>query len=353
MTYGYSIGTNEADPLVDMIGQMMANFSLAAVPMAWLVDIFPALQYLPDGFPGTSFKETARRWKKVTQAAVDIPYSFVRQQMTTHRYQPSYVSNLVQQCSKDSAEKRLSHDDERTIKWTAAIMYAGGTDTTAATLSSFILAMILFPEVQRTAQEEIDRVIGNDRLPRFEDRDKLPYIEGVVKEAFRWSPVGSLAFPHVMSENTTYSGYLIPKGAAIIPSAWWFLHDPDVYVDESIFNPERYLEPRSEPDPKSEAFGYGRRICPGRYLADASVFLAVAQILAAFNISKAVDEQGVEKEAKLEVIPGMISRPVDFPYKIVPRSVGSAHLVRSIESEKPLEESDAGFLKAAQVTVNQ
>ena len=53
----------------------------------------------------------------------------------------------------------------------------------------FILAMTLYPEVQIKAQEEIDRVVGQDRLPDLSDRENLPYIEGVFMETLRWKPV--------------------------------------------------------------------------------------------------------------------------------------------------------------------
>ena len=68
----------------------------------------------------------------------------------------------------------------------------GGADTTVSAIYSFFLAMTLFPHVLKRAQEEIDSVIGSDRLPAFEDRPNLPYVEALVKEVFRWNPVAPL-----------------------------------------------------------------------------------------------------------------------------------------------------------------
>jgi cytochrome P450 len=56
-------------------------------------------------------------------------------------------------------------------------------------LYTFYLAMTLFPDAQRKAQDEIDRVIGNDRLPKLLDRDRLPYINALHSEIYRWRPV--------------------------------------------------------------------------------------------------------------------------------------------------------------------
>ncbi|MBE3044778.1 cytochrome P450 [Candidatus Bathyarchaeota archaeon] len=74
-----------------------------------------------------------------------------------------------------------------------------------------------------------------------------------------------------------YEGMLIPKGAYIIPNVWWFLHDPEAYPRPEVFDPERFMAPRNEPDP-SVSFGFGRRVCPGRYLADSNLFINIARV---------------------------------------------------------------------------
>ena len=79
---------------------------------------------------------------------------------------------------------------------------------------------MVFPEVQQKAQEEIDRVVGQDRLPTFKDRKDLPYIEATVKEVLRWHPVGPMAIPHTSTEDDICEGYLIPKGAMLLPNIW-------------------------------------------------------------------------------------------------------------------------------------
>jgi len=52
--------------------------------------------------------------------------------------------------------------------------------------------MTLFPDLQGKAQEEIDRVVGDDRLPRLADRDRLPYVSALHSEIYRWRPVGPI-----------------------------------------------------------------------------------------------------------------------------------------------------------------
>ena len=80
--------------------------------------------------------------------------------------------------------------------------------------------MSLYPEVQRKAQEELDSVIGSERLPTFADRERLPYIDAIVKETLRWHTVGPVGLPHAATEDDMYNGYFIPKGSIVIGNAW-------------------------------------------------------------------------------------------------------------------------------------
>jgi len=94
-----------------------------------------------------------------------------------------------------------------------------GSDTTAATLVGFIQAMIVFPEVQKKAKEEIDRVCG-DRPPTMEDEPMMQYIRGCVKESMRWMPTDILGVPHAVTQDDEYRGYKIPKGAGVMWNVW-------------------------------------------------------------------------------------------------------------------------------------
>ena len=235
----------------------------------------------------------------------------------------------------------VSQNDEDAIKNSAAIMFGGGADTTVSTISSFTLAMMLFPDVQRRAQNEIDEVVGTERLPGFQDRGRLPYVNALVKETLRWLPVVPISTTHVADEEVILSGYRIPKGDYLLPSIWWFLHNPDTHPNPSTFDPDRFLEPRNEPEPSEQIFGYGRRICPGRHLADDNLYLTISRLLATFNVAKALDEEGRPLEIEIEVTAGLISHPKPFPYSIKPRSARHAELIRLVETKHPWELSDS------------
>lgn len=346
IVYGYAPEPQGTDPLVKMIEEMMDNLSSAFVPLSWSIDVIPLLRYLPEGFPGTGFKKVARAWQQVTRGVYDKPYLLVERQMAAGTNRPSYVSSLIQKLSMSSGDGKLSRDDEDMIKQTAAIVYGGAADTTISTFNSFILAMLLFPDVRHKAQREIDDVVGTERLPGFGDREKLPYVDALVKESLRWFPVVPIGTTHAADEEIIYGGFRIPKGSYLLPSIWWFLHDPEVYPEPSSFSPERFLEPRHEPDPADHAFGYGRRVCPGRYLGTESLYITISRLLAVFDFEKAVDDQGKELDVHVEALAGLISHPAPYPFVIKARSAAHAALIRSVEVDHPWEASDARLLNA-------
>ncbi|KAL2110367.1 hypothetical protein VUR80DRAFT_1251 [Thermomyces stellatus] len=342
MAYGYTVEPHEPDALVTVSDRMMTEFSLAAAPMAWPVDMLPILRYLPENFPGVTFKKTARKWRESIESVAYVPYGFVRRQMAAGSHRESYVSRLVQQYRGD--DEKLSAEDEEAIIWSAASLYGAAADTMVITLTAFTAAMVLFPDVQRKAQEEIDHVVGPGRLPSVSDRDRLPYVDALIQESLRWWPIAPMGFPHTATDDVEYDGLYLPKGAYLLPNVWWFLHDPDVYADPDSFDPERFLAPRNEPDPSLHAWGYGRRMCPGRFFADTSIYLNICQTLATFNITKAVNKDGREIDVDIKVKPGVLSYPTDFAFRMVPRTEEHERLIRRIEAENPWEKGDAHLL---------
>jgi cytochrome P450 len=80
-------------------------------------------------------------------------------------------------------------EQEQLVKDIAGVTYVGGSDTTVSAVTSYFLAMVTYPNVQRLLQEELDRVVGRERLPEFADAENLPYLEAVMRECFRWLPI--------------------------------------------------------------------------------------------------------------------------------------------------------------------
>ncbi|CAG1962848.1 unnamed protein product [Fusarium graminearum] len=250
--YNYETDPNKNDHIVSMANTVMEEFSKATSPGAWAVDLVPWLKYLPEWIPGAGFKKTAKVFRDHLLQNVKDPYNYVRDQMARGNDHVSYVAGLV-----EDIHRKIDPEEESVIQWTAASMMNAGTDTTGATLLSFFAAMVIYPDVQKRAQEEIDRVVGHSRLPSFADKANLPYINSIAQEALRWHTLAPMGFPHMTTENDIYKGYFIPKNILLFPAVASITHDPDVYHDPMAFKPERYSEPYSEPSPADVVFGFG------------------------------------------------------------------------------------------------
>ncbi|KDQ57266.1 hypothetical protein JAAARDRAFT_35893 [Jaapia argillacea MUCL 33604] len=173
------------------------------------------------------------------------------------------------------------------------VLIEGGSDTTSSFLQTVVLALTAFPETLRKAQEEIDRVVGPNRLPTPEDIDHLPYIQAIIKETHRFRPVAPLAVPHCTLAFEEYRGFLIPEGTTIFVNTWGIYHDPKAFDEPEVFNPDRYIASEYGTKPAFDAsdfkhtlpFGSGRRICPGIHVANNSLIVNTMNLIWGFNFS--------------------------------------------------------------------
>ncbi|TFY67202.1 hypothetical protein EVJ58_g1776 [Rhodofomes roseus] len=97
------------------------------------------------------------------------------------------------------------------------------------------------------------------------------------------------------------------------------MRDPSLYPNPEVVDPERYLhnsDKNINPDPRTFAFGYGRRVCPGQILAEDTFYLTAANILASFDVSDAVSLDG----SKPKWGGGIVSKPLPFNCTIKPRT---------------------------------
>ncbi|KAF7334612.1 hypothetical protein MVEN_02291300 [Mycena venus] len=316
------------DPYLKLTHESMHGLSVAATPGKYLVDAIPVLKYIPSWFPGAGFKRQANKWREVTRQSVRMPFEETKRRISTGQAETSFLSQLLSM-EWDTSDPNYSED---AIRDAAGGIFNAGNHTTVASLGTFALAMLLYPDTQKMAQLEIDSVVGRDRLPTFEDKPTLPYITALVNEVLRWRPVAPLGLPHFIAVEDEYRGYRIPAGSIVIGNAWAILNDEALYPAPSVFNPDRFLPENQRdginPDPAS-AFGYGRRTCPGQYMALDSLWITAASLLAAFDITKAVGEDGKEIEPSGEYFSGLACVPLPFQSFIKPRSKRSVDLVEA------------------------
>ncbi|THU79723.1 cytochrome P450 [Dendrothele bispora CBS 962.96] len=344
ITSGYQV-IEDDDMYIKIAQDYSKKLNDAGSPGNTPIDYFPWLRYFPSWFPGTFYAFHARSAYKTMRRAFDFPVEYVRRQMTNGTAQPSFVHYLLEDLNaslegiEDSPKKQILYQEELLqIAGAAGTLYTAGGETSYASLQTFILAMTLYPEVQRSAQDEIDRVLGVhdkrvSRLPEIEDRENLLFVECVLQELFRWHPVVPLGVPHRSTADDVYNGMSIPKGSIIFSNIRGMSLDERIYSDPDSFKPMRFMpkEKGGKEEPYFVAqWGFGRRICPGRYLADTQLWLAIVTILATLNIRKAKDENGKEIEPEVKFTDGLVSQPHSFQCDIKPRSENAARLVSPV-----------------------
>ncbi|OAX33816.1 cytochrome P450 [Rhizopogon vinicolor AM-OR11-026] len=314
--------TSENDHVVHIMRKFMKLVVTAVGPGATVViETFPFLLQLPVWFPGAIFKRASVECLQVGHDTKEIPFQCYNGLTQNH----NQSNGQMPQCLVADTMNRMRGFEneviEAAIKEAACISFAAASETTFGTIFVFLLAMILHPEVQAKAQADIDRAVGKDRLPDFNDRPALPYVEAVLRETLRWHPLFPMGIPHATTTSDIYKGYFIPKGVIVIANTWAMTRDEQKYPNPDEFKPERFLHEDGSltSDTMSLAFGWGRRMCVGQHLGDAALWIAITSFLATFSVHKAFDESGEEIPVVPKFPASIISPPETFPCQIVPR----------------------------------
>ncbi|KAK0447335.1 cytochrome P450 [Armillaria borealis] len=316
LTYGKTTPTSYTDPEVQQVNNCLFRLGAAVRPGTYLVDTFPILAYLP------GYLSNLKRQHQEELALFREQVGTVKGKMVQdEELPPSFAKHLLQ----NQRTYGLSDDE---VAYSAGSMFGAGSDTTAAAISFMIMACASFPDAQKWAQKEIDRIVGQQRVPTFKDQEVLPRVEAFVLECTRWRPVSISGFAHKATKDIYWQGYMIPAGATVIGNHWCISRDPEVYPSPNEFIPQRWIHASDSSlniDNKPFTFGFGRRVCPGSHVAERSLFLTAAMILWAFDISKPgpIDTMAFTQTANVH--------PLPFKVDIKPRFEGISELLSEIE----------------------
>ncbi|KAG0708197.1 cytochrome P450 [Suillus ampliporus] len=287
--FGKTTPTSATDPEVIEANQFARLTSEASRPDAYLVDLIPWLKYLP--WYGRDLKQGFEMFMKVNMGYLNR----VKEQMQSNvDINPSFAKYMLENTN-------LYGLTEPEVAALVGTIFPGGFNTTVVALCTVLMAAACFPEEQAEVQAELDAVIGRHRAPTFADHESLPRLHAFISEALRWRPVVPNGVAHQTTTDVIWASndkYCIPAGTTVYGHHWSISRDPEVYPEPHAFKPQRWIDDqgRLRNDLRSFVYGFGRRACPGEYIANESIFIVLSLVLWAFRLTldptKPLDDMG-------------------------------------------------------------
>ncbi|KAI5118826.1 hypothetical protein M0805_009404 [Coniferiporia weirii] len=284
-----------------------------SMPGRYIVESWPILLWLPERLQWF-------RWEQEKTRKLDIELYMrlileVKRKMDEGRAKQCLSSNMLENI-KNSEISLIQ------MAYNVSSSFSAGISTVTASFDVFLLAMLHYPQYMRKAQAEIDTVVGQSRMPSFEDEPSLPFLKALITEVMRWRPIAPTGVAHAVSEDDHYEGFFIPKGSIVYANIYAITKDPEIFPDPDTFLPERFLNPTHPRVADFDlSFGFGRRICPGQHVALQSMFIVISRLLWSFDILPSLDAQGVPILPDPDAfVGGLVSRPQPFKLRLVPRS---------------------------------
>ncbi|KAF8509858.1 cytochrome P450 [Hysterangium stoloniferum] len=331
LAYGRRLSPNDED--LKEVLDILDNFIDDCYPGRHLVDTFPILDspWVPD-FVAT--------WRAKAKKKHEREIGFYLRLLNEVKYRMDSGETQLECFSARLWSEQPKHGlDAESMAYVAGSAFEAGTGTTSGTMLFFFMAMILYPQVLKKAQKEIDDALGDaDGPPTFSHMQNLPYSIALCKEVFRWIPAAPGGFPHYSDNEDIYKGYDIRAHTMIIPNIWAMQHNPSIFENPMTFKPERFLRDGgvqlSDLTEGHYAFGFGRRICPGQHLGARSVWIGIVQLIWGFNMTRAVDRDGHDIPISTDAVTSGINiEPEPFEMKITPRSEQHALRIKDLWKE--------------------
>lgn len=196
---------------------------------------------------------------------------------------------------------------DENIMAVAIDVMVGGSDSTSTAVEWSITELLRHPDCLQAAQEELDSVVGRDRLVEEADCANLPFLNCIVKETLRLHPPSPLAIPHFSAEECTLGGYRIPANTTAYVNIYAIGRDAATWENPNRFNPTRFKDSKVNVyghDFNLLPFSSGRRGCPGVHFALPTYKLELANLLHCFKWSPppGVDFKDIDTKEAVGVV---------------------------------------------------
>lgn len=281
MVYGERL-QGQSD-LFDKVSDAQDEFLRNNIPGQWLVDTYPQLRKIPTFLQW--WRPYGNRVFQYTRSAFKGYYDLMQENIKKGTQKECFATKFYREEKSDDV-----FDFDQKLFATGGLIEAG-SDTSKNQLNMVIAAMAADPNTWvAKARKELDDLCGSnaERLPTFEDWDKLPYIQAIMKEGLRWRPnVNPTGFPHALIKDDWYEGYHLPAGTVVTINNWAISLSPNEYENPEKFDPDRFLNDDLWNHMKGHyGYGAGRRACAGFRVAQNSMFIFLSRLIYCFDIEQ-------------------------------------------------------------------
>ncbi|CRL05883.1 CLUMA_CG019030, isoform A [Clunio marinus] len=254
----------------------------------YTIDYFPVTQYLPG-------MKSARN--QIAENRREM-FSFYKEVIEDHKknFDSNNIRDLVDAYLMEIETAKLNNSEhelfegnkhEEQIMQVIGDLFSAGMETIKTTLLWLIVYMLRNPDARKQVQDELDDVVGRNRMPKVSDLPFCPKTESTILEVMRMSSIVPLATTHSPMIDEEINGYKIPAGCHVIPLINSVHMDPTLWDKPEEFRPSRFLnaEGKVEKPEYFIPFGVGRRMCLGDVLARIESFLFFSSMMHRFDIS--------------------------------------------------------------------
>lgn len=275
----YGIRQKGESELFNNVSNAQDEFLRNNTPGMWLVDSYPQLRRIPKVFQW--WRAHGEGLYKATRDSFKGYYDLMEKNTEKGVQKECFATKFYR-------EANTKFDFDQKLFTTGGLIEAG-SDTTKNQLNMLVAAMAADPNTWITqARKELDNVCGPnaERLPTYDDWDRLPYIQAIMKETMRWRPnVNPTGFPHALIRDDEYEGYRLPAGTIVTINNWAISLNPREYQDPEKFDPNRFMNNDLWNHTKGHyGYGAGRRTCAGFRVAQNSMFIFFSRFIYCFDV---------------------------------------------------------------------
>jgi len=269
--FGYNLrleGVGAVDPFLSALQTLLAS-------------MISPLMILP-------FGPKIQRWRQRANFAIvdEVLYRIVRERLasssTADLAEPTAPRDLLSALLKPDADGNALGAEQ--LRNELLMFFIAGHETTSTICSWTLLELKRHPQVLESLMDEIGSLDLTDEAPTCDQVANMPYLDMILNEILRKYPP-AISHQRVIPEEFTFKGMTFPKGVTILLSAFVAQHDPNIWEDPHLFNPERFAAGSSYPAGAYAPFSLGARRCIGANFFFLEAKIILVTLLQRFNLT--------------------------------------------------------------------